>query len=58
MASNDAAHVAEWMQQGLLVRVTDNHASEWSEQSRQFRAVVVAPWVLVHVLDPPCIVND
>lgn len=51
IADNKTAQVTLWMDQGLVTRVTDAHATDWSERSRPFRAVVVAPWVLVQTLD-------
>lgn len=51
LADNEVSRVDEWMGQGLLGKATDTQASDWSEHSRRFRAVVVAPWVLVQELD-------
>ena len=50
VANNDTTHVSDWMEQGVLMRATDTHASTWSESSTRFLAVVVAPWVLVQEL--------
>jgi hypothetical protein len=36
----------QWMEQGLVVRATDDHAKDWHEQQPDLWAVVVAPWVL------------
>ena len=50
IANNVTIHVRDWMEQGLLMRAKDAHARAWAGDSRRFRAVVVAPWVLVQEL--------
>jgi hypothetical protein len=44
--------VAQWMTDGKVVRATDEHARQWTDENPVFWAVVVAPWVLVQEATP------
>ena len=39
--------MAAWLEHGEVAPATDKDAKVWNEQNTLFRAVVVAPWVLV-----------
>ncbi len=47
IAEDDKRALQEWIQRGQVVRATDDHARRWAHSKCCFRAVVVAPWVLV-----------
>ena len=50
-AEDDRDTVAEWLQQGTLVRTTDSQASRWAETDASLWSVVVPPWILVQEAD-------
>ena len=50
LANDDAESTGAWTREGLLHRATDDDARRWVEAQATFRAVVVAPWVLVQEL--------
>ena len=52
LASDDVESTGAWTREGLLHRATDDDARRWVEAQATFRAVVVAPWVLVQELPP------
>ena len=52
LANDDVESAGAWMREGLLHRATDDDARWWVEAQATFRAVVVAPWVLVEELPP------
>lgn len=43
--------IEEWASNGQVLRATDEDARRWYESTPRFRAVVIAPWVLVQELD-------
>jgi hypothetical protein len=47
MAQDDGARVGQWMQAGLLGKVSDEQAQDWLKRGPELWSVVVAPWVLV-----------
>ena len=53
LANDDVESTGAWMRAGLLHKATDNDARRWVEAQATFRAVVVAPWVLVQELPSP-----
>ena len=53
LASDDVESTGAWMRAGLLHKATDDDARRWDEAQATFRAVVVAPWVLVQELPSP-----
>ena len=53
LASDDVESTGAWTRKGLLHRATDEDARRWVEAQATFRAVVVAPWVLVQELPSP-----
>ena len=46
-AQDERVEMENWMQQGLVERARDDHAHRWNLSKPLFRAVVLAPWVLV-----------
>jgi hypothetical protein len=52
LAGDDVKITSEWMRSGRLHKATDDCARRWDENQARFRAVVVAPWVLVQELPP------
>lgn len=52
MAGDDAAALRTWVNAGRVVRATDEHARRWEASKPFFKAVVVAPWVLVQETKP------
>ena len=44
---DDADAVGQLMDTGRLVRAHDVHAKRWHEEKTVFKAVTVAPWLLV-----------
>jgi hypothetical protein len=47
MAADDAAQVQDWLERGVVQRVSADDAKRWKELGAELWAVVVAPWVLV-----------
>lgn len=47
MHNDNKAQFAEWMQQGLVGKISDEQARFWLEQNAEVWAVVISPWVLV-----------
>ena len=47
---DDKAAVEAWMASGEVANATDDDARTWVETQPTFWAVVVAPWVLVQVV--------
>jgi len=52
IAEDDKSALQEWIQRGLVVRATDDHARRWADSKYILWAVVVAPWVLVQESRP------
>jgi hypothetical protein len=52
MAGDDAAALRAWADAGRVVRASDEHAKRWEASRQFFKAVVVAPWVLVQETRP------
>ncbi|HLP98209.1 MAG TPA: DUF2288 domain-containing protein [Sideroxyarcus sp.] len=52
ISEDNAAQVAEWMNSGLLGRVTDEQARAWYEADALVWAVVARPYVLVQAEKP------
>ena len=46
-ASNDKEHIARWMNEGKLAKVSDAQALEWQASDARLWASVVNPFVLV-----------
>ncbi|WP_154223302.1 DUF2288 family protein [Marinicella rhabdoformis] len=44
---DDAEKVQAWVNCGHLIRANDDHARAWLAEESVFKAVTVAPWVLV-----------
>lgn len=44
---DDTQQVQSWVDAQLLIRANDDHARAWVETDAVFKAVTVAPWVLV-----------
>lgn len=53
LAGDDVDSTGAWTREGLLHRAADDDARRWVEAQATFRAVVVAPWVLVQELPSP-----
>jgi len=47
---DNAPQIQQWLDMGLVNRAHDEHAKQWVEQRTVFKAVTVAPWVLVQEL--------
>ncbi len=47
VAQDSADSISRLIDDGRLIRATDDHARRWQETQPLFWAVVVAPWVLV-----------
>ena len=47
MARDETARLRDWLAAGQVRRVDDALARQWAPANPAFRAVVVAPWVLV-----------
>ena len=47
MSMDNKNQIEQWMKEGHVGKVTDNHAREWLEADADVWAVVVSPWVLV-----------
>ena len=53
LVGDDVESTGAWTREGLLHRAMDDDARRWVEAQATFRAVVVAPWVLVQELPSP-----
>lgn len=47
VSQDDAKNVAAWMASGVLNRVSDTQALDFSERNPELWAVVVSPWILI-----------
>ncbi len=47
---DDTNRVTAWLQSGNISRASDDDARRWNRINPMFRAIVVAPWVLVQEL--------
>ncbi|MYM26033.1 DUF2288 family protein [Duganella sp. FT135W] len=47
ISHDDKANITQWMNAGLLAKVSDQQAQEWLESNAQLWACVVSPFVLV-----------
>lgn len=45
--NNDTAQVQAWLEIAAVSRATDDDARRWNRIKPVFRAIVMAPWVLV-----------
>ncbi len=45
--SDDKDRVTHLLEKGDLLKVSDDQARDWLEANPLFRAIVVAPWVLI-----------
>lgn len=45
--NNDAVQVQTWLETAAIRRATDDDARRWNQMKPVFRAIVMAPWVLV-----------
>jgi hypothetical protein len=50
ISKDNQAQVVEWMEAGLVTRVTDAQALAWHEADAEVWAVVVRPYVLVQAV--------
>ncbi len=49
--ADNANQIQHWLDNEQLVRAHDEHAKTWMANSTVFKAVTVAPWVLVQELN-------
>lgn len=47
ISHDDKANISQWMNSGLLAKVTDQQAAAWLEADAQLWASVVSPFILV-----------
>jgi hypothetical protein len=47
ISHDDKANISQWMNNGLLARVSDQQAQDWLAADAQLWAVVVSPFILV-----------
>ena len=47
ISHDDKANIAQWMNAGLLAKVSDEQAAGWLEANAQLWAVVISPFILV-----------
>lgn len=47
ISMDNTAQVAQWISGGVIAKVSDEQAIEWSEANALLWTVVVKPWVLV-----------
>jgi hypothetical protein len=47
ISHDDKANITQWMNSGLLAKVSDEQAQGWLEANAQLWAVVVSPFVLI-----------
>jgi hypothetical protein len=47
VSHDDKANIAQWMNAGLLAKVSDEQAQGWLDDNAQLWAVVVSPFILV-----------
>ncbi len=47
ISHDDKANISQWMNAGLLAKVSDEQAQAWLDANAQLWAVVVSPFVLV-----------
>lgn len=51
MSVDNKTQIAEWLQQGMVGKVSDEQATAWYEADAEMWAVVISPWVLVQQAD-------
>lgn len=47
MARDDTEQLKQWLDQGTVLRASDDNARDWTSREPDFWCVVTAPWVLV-----------
>lgn len=47
ISHDDKANIAQWMEAGLLGKVSDEQAQRWLDTQAELWAVVVSPFILV-----------
>ncbi|WP_343729565.1 DUF2288 domain-containing protein [Duganella sp.] len=47
ISHDDKANISQWMNAGLLAKVSDQQAQEWLDANAQLWACVVSPFILV-----------
>jgi hypothetical protein len=47
IAEDDSAAIKEWLDAGLLAKVSDAQAGAWAQQAPMLWTVIVKPWILV-----------
>ena len=47
ISHDDKANIAQWMNAGLLAKVSDEQAQKWLDTNAEMWAVVVSPFILV-----------
>jgi hypothetical protein len=52
MSADNKAQVAQWLQDGMVGKVSDEQAAAWYEADADMWAVVISPWVLVQQAGP------
>jgi len=53
LVKDETETVKKWLKQGDFIRPSDLHAAQWSKGDWWFRAVVVAPFVIIQAADGP-----
>ena len=51
MSVDNKEQIAQWLQQGLIAKVTDEQAAAWYDADADMWAVVISQWVLVQRVD-------
>lgn len=47
ISHDDKANISQWMNAGLMAKVSDQQAAQWLESNAELWAVVVSPFILV-----------
>jgi hypothetical protein len=48
---DDTLRVEAWMAEQMIAKASTEDAQRWQNNATEFRAVVVAPWILVQAID-------
>lgn len=51
MSVDNKLQVTQWLESGMLGKVTDEQAAAWYEADADMWAVVISPWVLLQLVD-------
>jgi hypothetical protein len=52
ISHDDKANISQWMNAGLVAKVSDQQAQSWLESNAELWAVVVSPFILVQQEKP------